>query len=390
MNNRVLIGSTQSANDTVYLHTDHLGSVEATTNALGQFVNRMSFSAWGERQKPDWKPGNPAETFLTTNGFTGHDQLDSHNLIHMGGRVYDPSLGRFLSADLFIQSPYDTQNYNRYSYVGNNPLSFIDPTGYRRGVTGSMCDANSCTTVGQWPSGVTTDQLSYLGSLQNGSTLTSFYGGTNSANLQFYGGLIGGVFADPTAAGTESVIALAEAIDAGFSQANSALGVAVAAGSNAARKAAGVGLERTLASLGRLGRIAMASPVGAAVMAMTPTKIGDGTVSGSAAYLSSRSTEQNPYRGRIQAQGGGLEKSVAWAQNFPPTTAQGLAMLNQLKASLSTKEIKERERSFNQAERFINNAGRAGGVTAPVSRSFPQGSAIRVDIEIITGQAFVP
>jgi RHS repeat-associated protein len=130
MNNRVLIGSTQSANDTVYLHKDHLGSVEATTNALGQFVNRMSFGAWGERQKADWKPGSPTETFLTTNGFTGHDQLDSHNLVHMGGRVYDPSLGRFLSADLFIQSPYDSQSYNRYSYTFNNPLSYIDPTGY--------------------------------------------------------------------------------------------------------------------------------------------------------------------------------------------------------------------------------------------------------------------
>ncbi len=47
LNNRVLTGSTQTANDTVYLHTDHLGSTEATTNALGQFVNRMSFSAWG-------------------------------------------------------------------------------------------------------------------------------------------------------------------------------------------------------------------------------------------------------------------------------------------------------------------------------------------------------
>ena len=115
MNNRVLISGAESANDTVYLHTDHLGSVEATTNALGQFVNRMSFSPWGARQKSDWKPGNPAETFLTTNGYTGHDQLDSHNLIHMGGRVYDPNLGRFLSADLFIQSPYDTQSFNRYS-----------------------------------------------------------------------------------------------------------------------------------------------------------------------------------------------------------------------------------------------------------------------------------
>ncbi|HEY8938651.1 MAG TPA: RHS repeat-associated core domain-containing protein, partial [Cellvibrio sp.] len=121
-----------SANDTHYLHTDHLGSVEATTNALGQFVNRMSFGAWGERQKSDWRPGTPTESFITSNGFTGHDQLDNHNLVHMGGRVYDPNLGRFLSADLFIQSPYDSQNYNRYSYVGNNPLSYTDPTGYKR------------------------------------------------------------------------------------------------------------------------------------------------------------------------------------------------------------------------------------------------------------------
>ena len=38
----------------------------------------------------------------------------------------------------------------------------------------------------------------------------------------------------------------------------------------------------------------------------------------------------------------------------------------------------------------LNNAGNAGGVIAPVSRSLPQGNSIRVDIEIITGRAFVP
>jgi len=130
MNNRVLNGSTQSANDTIYLHTDNLGSVDATTDALGQFVNRMSFGAWGERQKSDWKPGSPTEIFQTSNGFTGHDELDNHNLIHMGGRVYDPGLGRFLSADIFVQSPYSSQSYNRYSYASNNPLSRVDPTGY--------------------------------------------------------------------------------------------------------------------------------------------------------------------------------------------------------------------------------------------------------------------
>jgi RHS repeat-associated protein len=56
--------------------------------------------------------------------------LDSLALIHTGGRVYDPEIGRFLSADPFIQAPENGQSYNRYSYCVNNPLSLIDPSGY--------------------------------------------------------------------------------------------------------------------------------------------------------------------------------------------------------------------------------------------------------------------
>lgn len=48
----------------------------------------------------------------------------------MNGRIYDPQIGRFLSADRFIQYPGNLQSYNRYSYVMNNPLSKNDPTGY--------------------------------------------------------------------------------------------------------------------------------------------------------------------------------------------------------------------------------------------------------------------
>jgi len=48
----------------------------------------------------------------------------------MNGRVYDAKLGRFLSADPFVQFPNYTQSFNRYSYVLNNPLSLTDPSGY--------------------------------------------------------------------------------------------------------------------------------------------------------------------------------------------------------------------------------------------------------------------
>ncbi len=51
-------------------------------------------------------------------------------LVHTNGRVYDPHIGRFLSADPFIQQPDNVQSFNRYSYVLNNPLGYVDASGF--------------------------------------------------------------------------------------------------------------------------------------------------------------------------------------------------------------------------------------------------------------------
>ena len=121
-----------------YLHRDHLGSVEAISDEAGNRVERFAFAPFGQRRMEDWSDGT---TFsgTTTEGFTGHEHLDDFVLIHMGGRVYDPVIGRFLSADPFVQAPGNTLSYNRYSYVFNNPLSYTDPSGYQ----GNPLDGNS-------------------------------------------------------------------------------------------------------------------------------------------------------------------------------------------------------------------------------------------------------
>jgi hypothetical protein len=49
----------------------------------------------------------------------------------MNGRVQDPVLGRFISADPYIQAPFNTQSHNRYSYVWNNPATLVDPSGFQ-------------------------------------------------------------------------------------------------------------------------------------------------------------------------------------------------------------------------------------------------------------------
>jgi RHS repeat-associated protein len=59
-----------------------------------------------------------------------HEHMDEMGVINMNGRVYDPLIGRFLSADPHIQSPSNLQSFNRYAYVQNNPLAYTDPSGY--------------------------------------------------------------------------------------------------------------------------------------------------------------------------------------------------------------------------------------------------------------------
>ena len=118
-----------------YLHQDHLGSVDTITDAAGAVVERLSYGAFGKRRiaagANAWTdPALAIAAVNTPRGFTGHEHLDDFQLVHMNGRVYDPALGRFMSADPFVQFAESTQGLNRYAYVDNNPLSFTDPSGY--------------------------------------------------------------------------------------------------------------------------------------------------------------------------------------------------------------------------------------------------------------------
>jgi RHS repeat-associated protein len=126
--------STGSEN-TRYLTADHLNSSSVLMDSSGNALVSMSFAAYGRRRGSGWS-GNPSSgdwsqiNNATRHGFTGHEHLDNVNLIHMNGRVFEPVLGRFLSADPFIDGIGTSQGPNRYGYVHGKPVSFIDPSGF--------------------------------------------------------------------------------------------------------------------------------------------------------------------------------------------------------------------------------------------------------------------
>jgi len=123
-----------------YVHTDRLGSANVVVRANGSIVHSDSFGAVGEpRSSQGFRTGVLHPTagdadFRTPpvlrRGFTDHEHLDRHALIHMNGRMYDYRLGRFLGVDPILQFPTNSQSLNPYSYILNNPFAGTDPTGY--------------------------------------------------------------------------------------------------------------------------------------------------------------------------------------------------------------------------------------------------------------------
>jgi RHS repeat-associated protein len=122
-----------------YWHKDHLGSLIATTDHAGAVTARYAYDPFGKRRQAsgvydaagnlivDWTNNTNKGT---DRGFTGHEHLDDVGLIHMNGRIFDPMIGRFLQGDPLIQAADNLQNFDRYAYCMNNPLTCTDPSGH--------------------------------------------------------------------------------------------------------------------------------------------------------------------------------------------------------------------------------------------------------------------
>ena len=111
--------------------TDNLGSIIAVFDNKLNRVFEASYDAWGRQTVKFDEIG-------LYRGFTGHENVGRSELVNMNHRVYDSSIGRFLSPDNYVQLPDNSQSFNRYSYCINNPLKYTDTSGQIFGIDDAL------------------------------------------------------------------------------------------------------------------------------------------------------------------------------------------------------------------------------------------------------------
>ncbi len=93
------------------------------TNAIGTSVETSEYLPYGGQREQ-------IGTSITDYKFTDQELYTQTGLYNYDARLYDPVIGKCISADSIIPDLYNPQSLNRYSYVLNNPLRYVDPTGH--------------------------------------------------------------------------------------------------------------------------------------------------------------------------------------------------------------------------------------------------------------------
>ncbi|MBU0666329.1 MAG: RHS repeat-associated core domain-containing protein [Nanoarchaeota archaeon] len=115
----ILLVSSVSAYNIEFYHSDHLGSPSVITDEAGKVVWSADYDTFGEAINEQ------GDNDIKYNS----KEEDKTGLLYYGARYYNPNTGRFITADTVKGDVLDTQSQNRYVYVKNNPIKYIDPTG---------------------------------------------------------------------------------------------------------------------------------------------------------------------------------------------------------------------------------------------------------------------
>ena len=126
-----------SASTMYFVHNDHLGTPQFVTDGNEQVVWEQSQTAFGEAVV-DEDPDGDSTSFTYNQRFPGQYFDEESNLHYNYFRDYDPTIGRYVQSD-----PIGLNGgINTYSYVGGNPVNFIDLYGLK-GALGALAEGGA-------------------------------------------------------------------------------------------------------------------------------------------------------------------------------------------------------------------------------------------------------
>lgn len=137
---------TVSANGTTRIARDGAGLLHQTTNAqastlltdlvgsVRQGITPSGTTLFSQAFTVDGVPRSHSGSATSAFGFTGEWTNPLDGLVYLRARHYLPTLGRFIQRDTDPGSGLAPASLHRYAYVDNNPATWTDPTGHRKGL----------------------------------------------------------------------------------------------------------------------------------------------------------------------------------------------------------------------------------------------------------------
>ena len=116
-----IIPTNEVCAEVLYYHSDHLNSTGTLATDQAEVAGEMQYYPFGEI----YRETDPSLTDYT---YSGQEQDGQTDLMYYQARYYDTSMGRFTSPDI-RRGTFSPQNLNRYAYVLNRPLTYVDPNG---------------------------------------------------------------------------------------------------------------------------------------------------------------------------------------------------------------------------------------------------------------------
>ena len=95
------------------------------TDDTGAFVQDVDYEPYGKATSTGAPPGS---SHYSNEQWNGGDALAALGLSHLGARLYDPAIGRFLSRDPLL-IPRTAATTNPYAFANNDPVNHSDPSG---------------------------------------------------------------------------------------------------------------------------------------------------------------------------------------------------------------------------------------------------------------------